>query len=115
MGVADERDAVGDRLECPLQARPRRGLAGCTTAGAARGGDAVGGAGEVEEVCSFGLVELQGAGQRVEDTAGGAGDLAALELGVVLDAEAGDSGDLAAPRARERGACPWLGGRPGRG
>ena len=96
MRVADERDAVGDRLQRPLQAEPGRGLARRTTARPARGRDAVGGAGEVEQVGAFGLVELQRPGQRVEHAGGGAGDLAALEPGVVLDAQPGEGGDLAA-------------------
>ena len=57
---------------------------------------------------SFGLVELQRAGERVEDAGGGAGDLAALEAGVVLDAESGDGRDLAAPQA---GDPPGAAGR----
>ena len=44
----------------------------------------------------FGVVELQGAGDRVEDGGGDAGDRAAFELGVVLDADPGEGGDLAA-------------------
>ena len=47
----------------------------------------------------FGLVELQGSGQRLEDAGGGAGDLAALEPGVVLHAQPGEGGDLAAPQS----------------
>ena len=67
---------------------------------------------------SFGLVELQGAGERVEDAGRGAGDLAALELGVVLDAEPSDCGDLAAPEsgdaARPRGReADLVGGETG--
>ena len=65
-------------------------LLGVRRRGASRGRDAVGGAGEVEQVGAFGLVELQGPGQGVEDAGGGAGDLAALEAGVVLDAETGE-------------------------
>ena len=45
----------------------------------------------------LGLVELQRLGERIEHAAGSAGDLAALESGVVLHAEPGDGGDLAAP------------------
>ena len=74
--VADERDAVGDGLQRPLQARPGGGLGRRRGAGPARGRDAVGGAGEVEEVGAFGLVELQRPGERVEDAGGRAGDLA---------------------------------------
>ena len=45
---------------------------------------------------AFGVVELQRAGDGVEDLGGGAVDGAAFELGVVLDAEPGERGDLAA-------------------
>ena len=100
MGVTDERDTVGDRLERPLQAQPRRGLARRTATGTTRGGDAVGGTGEVEQVGALGLVELQRPRERVEDAGRGAGDLAALEPGVVLDAETGDRRDLAAAQPR---------------
>ena len=110
MRVADERDAVGDGLERPLQAEPRRGLARRTTSGAAAGGDAVGGAGEVVEVGALGLVELQRPRQRLQDARGGAGDLAALEPGVVLHAQAGQRRDLAAAQARHAAAAG--GGEP---
>ena len=53
-----------------------------------------GGAGEVVQVGALGLVELQGAGEAVEDAVGDAGEVAAFELGVVLDADAGQVGDL---------------------
>ena len=102
MRVADERDAVGDRRQRPLQARPRGGRLRRAAAGAAGGGDAVGGAGEVEQVRALGVVELQGAGDGVEHGGGGAGDRAALELGVVLHADAGERGDLAAAQAGTR-------------
>ena len=70
-------------------------LAGAA-AGSHAGAGAVGGVGEVEQVGPFGVVELQGAGDRVEDGGGDAGDRAAFELGVVLDADPGQGGDLAA-------------------
>ena len=41
---------------------------------------------------------------------GGAGDLAALEPRVVLDAETGERGDLAAPQAGHAAGCRWSGG-----
>ena len=47
---------------------------------------------------AFGVVELQGAGERVEDAGGDSGEGAAFELGVVLDAHPGQRGDLAAPQ-----------------
>jgi hypothetical protein len=55
--------------------------------------------GEVEQMCPFGVVELEGAGDRVEDGRGGAGEGAAFQFGVVLDAHVGECGDLAAAQA----------------
>jgi hypothetical protein len=106
--VADEGHPLGDGLECPAQAQPRRVLGGSTPPRAARGGDAVGRARQVEEVGAFGLVELQCPGQRLEDPGGCAGDLAALEAGVVLHAETGLRRDLA---ATQPGHTPAAGGR----
>jgi hypothetical protein len=48
----------------------------------------------------FGFVEVQGPGEGVQDAVGDAGEVAALELGVVLDADAREVGDLAAAQAR---------------
>ena len=70
-------------------------LAG-SAAGSHAGAGAVGGVGEVEQVGPFGVVELEGAGDRVEHGGGDAGEGAAFELGVVLDADPGQGGDLAA-------------------
>nr|BFE72373.1 hypothetical protein GCM10020092_056740 [Actinoplanes digitatis] len=44
--------------------------------------------GEGGQVLLFGLVEVQGPGEGVENAVGGAGEVAAFELGVVLDADA---------------------------
>src|SRR6185437_10591760 len=57
--VADEGDAVGDRFECPVQAGAGGVLFGCPPPWSSGGGDAVGGACEIEQVGSFGVVELQ--------------------------------------------------------
>ncbi len=89
MGVADERDTVGDRLQRPPQAEPGRGLAGAAAPGPAGGRDAVGGPREVEKVGALGLVELQRPGQGVEHPSRGTGEVAALKAGVVLDAQTG--------------------------
>jgi len=48
-----------------------------------------GGVREVEQVGPFGVVELQRPGQGVEDRCRDSSDRAALELGVVLDADRG--------------------------
>jgi transcriptional regulator of aromatic amino acid metabolism len=57
------------------------------------------GAGEVEQMRSFGLIQMQRAGQRIEHAVGRAAEVAALEAVVVVDAEPGEGGDLLAPQA----------------
>jgi hypothetical protein len=52
------------------------------------------GAGEVEQVGLLGLIELQSAGERDEDGLRRAGEVAAFEAGVVVDADAGQHRDL---------------------
>ena len=59
----------------------------------------VGGAGEVEQVGPFGLVELQRAGEGLEHGLGDAGEVPALEAGVVVGADAGEQGDFFAAQA----------------
>ena len=49
---------------------------------------------EVEQVRRLGLVELQGAGERVEHAVGDAGQIAPLESRVVVDADAGEQRHL---------------------
>ena len=67
---------------------------------ALRGATGLGGAGEVEEVGALGVVELKRAGERLEHELGDAADVAALQALVVLDADAGQRGDLLAPQPR---------------
>ena len=81
-------------VEYPLQARARYPALAGTAAGSHAGAGAVGGVGEVEQVGPFGVVELQGPGDGVQNGGGDAGDRAAFELGVVLDTDPGESGDL---------------------
>jgi len=50
-------------------------------------------------VPAFGLVELQRPGERLQDAVGHPGEVAALELGVVLHAHPGEVGDLPALEA----------------
>jgi hypothetical protein len=52
------------------------------------------GAGQVEQVGAFGLVELQGGGQAVEDGVRGSGKVAAFHADVVVDAHAREQRDL---------------------
>jgi hypothetical protein len=67
---------------------------------AARGRpDGLAGAGEIEQVRALGVVELQRPGQCFEDAVGGAGELAALEAGVVRGADAGQDRDFLAAQA----------------
>ena len=50
---------------------------------------------------AFGVVELQGTGDGVEHGGGDTADGAALQLGVVLHTDPGQSGDLATAQARD--------------
>jgi hypothetical protein len=59
----------------------------------------VGGADEVEQMGSFGVVELQCTCDSFEDVFGRAGCVAPLEAGVVLDADASEHRGLLAPQA----------------
>ena len=52
------------------------------------------GAGEIEEVRAFGLIELERPPQRFEHELGDAADMAALQTPVVVDTDAGEGGDL---------------------
>jgi hypothetical protein len=63
-------------------------------------GGGTGRPGKVGQVLAFGLVQLQGAGQRIEHDVGDPGEIAALQLGVVLDADTGEVGHLAAFQPR---------------
>ena len=83
-------------VEHPLQARPGGPAFARAAAGSHAGAGAVNGVGEVEQVRSFGVVELQRAGDGVQNGGGYAGNRAAFELGVVLDTDPGEGGDLAA-------------------
>ena len=105
MRVAHERDAVGDRRG-PQQTGAGSGLFRGAAPGAPGRGDAVSGAGEVEKVSALGVIELQRPRDRVEHGGGSAGDGAALELGVVLDADAGERGDLGASQAGDAPVRP---------
>ena len=90
--VADDRRG-GEGIEHPLQTRP--GLPAFRgSAGPHAGDGAVGGVGEMEQVGPFGVVEPEGAGNRVEHGRRCTGDRAAFELGVVLDADPGQRSNL---------------------
>ena len=74
-------------------------------AAASLAGGRAGGAREVEEVRALGVVELERVGERVEHAVGGAGGVAALQALVVLDADAGQRGDLLAAQPRHLAAA----------
>jgi hypothetical protein len=101
----------GENVEAPVldEGRPGRhpvedaGHAGPHVLGGRSAAGATGwagGAAEVEQVRPFGLVEAQRPGERVEDALGDAGEVPALELRVVLHADTGQVGDLAAAQTR---------------
>ena len=53
----------------------------------------------------LGLVELQRGGERLQNLLGGTAQIATLELGVVVDADAGEQGHLLAPQASDAPAA----------
>jgi hypothetical protein len=102
--VADDHRRGGNGVEGPLQAQPHSPLV-AATAGPHGRASAVGGLGEVEQVGAFGFVKLESAGDRVQDGGGDAGESAAFQLRVVLDADPGEGGDLPATQARHSAAA----------
>ena len=92
--VADDRRA-GHAVHDALDGGPHALL--CRPAAAWR--DRVHGAGEIVQVRTFGVVELQRVGQCVEHTVGHAAGVPALQALVVLDADAGQRCDLLAAQA----------------
>lgn len=88
-----ERGGSGDRVEDVVEAGPDALWRGSARASWCAG---VGNAGEVEQVGSFGVVQLESVGERVEHGVRDAGGVAAFEPLVVLEADAGEGGDLLA-------------------
>ena len=90
---AGRRGGEVDRVERPLDLGPH-GLAGLAPERprSAR----LCGSGEVEEVGAFGVVELERAGQCLQDALRDAVDVAAFQAGVVRNADARQDGDLLA-------------------
>ena len=79
--------------------RPGRGVqAFCLRAGAALR-RIVHGTGEIEQVRALRIVELQRAGDGVEDPVRDTGQVATLQSRVVLGADAGEHRDLSAPQS----------------
>jgi hypothetical protein len=66
-------------------------------------------------VFAFGFVEPQGGRDAVEDGVGGAGEVPAFHPDVVVDADAGEQGDLLAAQALHAPAAATVGGQPGLG
>jgi hypothetical protein len=92
---SDEGRGAGHRLQ-DVQEAVRHEAAGASRA---PGGAVGGNAGQIVEVGSFGLVQLEGACEGVEDFGGGSGEVAALHACVVLDADTGEHGDFFATQA----------------
>ena len=105
--VAHERGGAGDRVERPLDLGPDA-LLGLAPARPRRRW--VCGAGEVEEVGAFGVVELERAGECAQHALGDPVHVAALEAGVVRDAHPGQDGDLLA--AESGNAARAVAGQP---
>lgn len=109
--VAHEGGPGGDRVQGPLQTAVRGPLPGGPASTAGEDVGAVGGLGQVQEVRALGVVQLERAGDGFEDGGGDAGEVAAFEFGVVLDADVGQGCDLAP--AQPRHTAPRPGGQPG--
>jgi hypothetical protein len=106
--IADVGGGAGDRVECPLDLGPDAWLV-LAPARACPG--RLGGAGEVEDVGALGVVELERPGQCLQDALGGAAHVSAFKARVVLDAHAGQHGDLFA--AQPGNATSTVGRQPG--
>src|SRR5207247_1148092 len=91
--VAHERGRAGDRVECPLDLGPNALLGLAATRPRNR---RLGGAGEVEEVGTFGIVELERPRQCLQHALGDPVHVSALQAGVIRSAHAGQHGDLLA-------------------
>ena len=105
--VAHERGGAGDRVESPLDLGPDALLGSAPTRPRRHW---VRGAGEVEQVSAFGVVELERPSQRLQHAFGDAIHISALEASVVRNADAGEDGDLLA--AQSRNAARSVGGQP---
>ena len=91
--VVDDR-RCSQIVQDPLHRRPHDRL-GAGRAGRPRGGRR---AGQVEQMRSLDVAEPQRLGHGVEHALGGAADVAALQSGVVVEADSGQFGDLLPPQ-----------------
>ena len=98
--VGDDRRSVAHRVEHPLEAGPGDPVRVAAAPPPGPGRRPVSGLREVVQVLAFRGVELERSRDRIEHAAGHARQVAALELGVVLDADASQRGHLAAAQAR---------------
>ena len=96
--VANERRNPSHRVEQACHARSELLTCRLETAPPCRAGLARG-PGQVEQVLAFCLVELQRAGDGLQDDVRGAGDVSAFQPGVVLDADPGQLRDLGAAQS----------------
>ena len=104
MELADASEAAQEarrvRASAVGEGRSRRPvLAAGASAGPSQGVGPVGGPSQVEQVRALRVVELQCAGQGVKDGRGRAGEGAAFQLGVVLDADPRQRRCLTAPQS----------------
>src|SRR4051794_11200042 len=107
--IAYERGTVADGVEDVLHPWAYL-LGGWTTVGGALFGSVH----DVEQVGALDVVQLEGAGDGIEDVVGDATNGAALELGVVLDTDPGEHGHLFAAQPLHATAAP-VGAQPGLG
>jgi hypothetical protein len=113
--VAQVRRCIGDRVQDALHTGPDP-LEGRA---ATRPGRRVGRPGQVEQVPTFGLVQLQRPGKGVQHALRDPAQVAPLQAGVVVDTYPGQQGDLLPAQARHAavaavgGQAGLLGGDPG--
>src|ERR671911_2764663 len=100
--VLCDRRRAGHRVEQPLHAGTDVLLGRAAATRSAR----LGSAGEVVEVDTLCLVELQRVGECFEHGLRDAGEVATLEPGVVVDADAGEERDLLPPEPRNPPVLP---------
>src|ERR687897_2423447 len=100
--VLRDRGRAGHRVEQPLHARTDVRLGRAATPPSAR----LARAGEVGEVDTLCLVELQRPRKRFEHGLGDTGEVAALEPRVVVDAHAGEERDLFPPEPGNAAVLP---------
>ncbi|OLT24725.1 hypothetical protein BJF79_13315 [Actinomadura sp. CNU-125] len=105
--VHDDGGRVRHGVQYPLHGGPHPARGGAAPAAPS----GTGGAGQVFEVRAFGVVEAEGAGDRVQDACGDTGQIAAFQTGVVLHADPGQLGDLGAAQPGDPPGA--VGGQPG--